>query len=299
MQKTNTMLNFIDRTAFEAVPIIGVRRHRLLTDGDGITALVGFHGCPLHCAYCLNPQCNSESGIQRWITPESLYKELRCDDFYFRSTGGGLCFGGGEPLLRYAFIKEFRKFCGDKWTIAVETSLNVPQKNLVALIDVIDEYIVDIKDWASSIYTRYTGADNNKVKENIEFLVQKGKADAIHIRVPLIPQYNTEQDVEHSIEQLTGLGITRFERFKYITESFPSQKNDIDGDTKMPIGKAICEVLKKVRLTIAEANQINYRPAVCNHKGNCSGTCPMCEYELKSLSEELWKRESEGKSINI
>lgn len=88
------MLNFIDRAAFEAVPIIGVRRHRLLTDGDGITALVGFHGCPLQCAYCLNPQCNSESGIQRWITPESLYKELRCDDFYFRSTGGGVCFGG-------------------------------------------------------------------------------------------------------------------------------------------------------------------------------------------------------------
>lgn len=36
--------------------IIGIARHRLSTDGDGVTALVAFHGCPIHCRYCLNPQ---------------------------------------------------------------------------------------------------------------------------------------------------------------------------------------------------------------------------------------------------
>ena len=36
--------------------IIGIARHRLSTDGDGVTTLVAFHGCPLHCHYCLNPQ---------------------------------------------------------------------------------------------------------------------------------------------------------------------------------------------------------------------------------------------------
>ena len=35
--------------------IIGIARHRLSTDGDGVTTLVAFHGCPLHCRYCLNP----------------------------------------------------------------------------------------------------------------------------------------------------------------------------------------------------------------------------------------------------
>ena len=38
------------------VPILGVNRHRLLIDGEGVTTLVAFHGCPLHCKYCLNPQ---------------------------------------------------------------------------------------------------------------------------------------------------------------------------------------------------------------------------------------------------
>ena len=36
--------------------IIGSARHRLSTDGDGVTTLVAFHGCPLRCRYCLNPQ---------------------------------------------------------------------------------------------------------------------------------------------------------------------------------------------------------------------------------------------------
>lgn len=38
-------------------PLIGIDRHRLATDGDGITTLVAFHECPLRCAYCINAQC--------------------------------------------------------------------------------------------------------------------------------------------------------------------------------------------------------------------------------------------------
>lgn len=288
----------IDKSIFEAIPIIGIRRHRLLTDGDGITTLVAFHGCPLHCAYCLNPQCNSKNGIQRWITPESLYEELRCDDIYFRSTSGGVCFGGGEPLLKYSFIKRFREICGCKWKIVVETSLNVPLNYVVELVDIVDEYIIDIKDWDETIYTHYTGAANNKVMENLEYLVKKGKTNAMAIRVPLIPKYNTEQDVEYSIEQLSSLGIKRFEKITYITDLTFNEAENTD-ESKIPVGKAICEVLKNVRYTISEANQIDYRPTTCNHKGNCLGTCPVCEFELKTLSDELWKRESEGKPINL
>ena len=37
--------------------IIGVSRHRLTTDGEGVTTLVAFNGCPLRCKYCLNKHC--------------------------------------------------------------------------------------------------------------------------------------------------------------------------------------------------------------------------------------------------
>lgn len=41
----------------EAVPFIGIDRHRLGVDGVGVTTLVAFHGCPLRCKYCLNRRC--------------------------------------------------------------------------------------------------------------------------------------------------------------------------------------------------------------------------------------------------
>ena len=40
-----------------SIPMIGICRHRLVTDGQGVTTLVAFHGCPLRCKYCLNAQC--------------------------------------------------------------------------------------------------------------------------------------------------------------------------------------------------------------------------------------------------
>lgn len=41
-----------DKTFF-----IGIRRHRLLTDGKGVTTLVGFSGCSLICKYCIDIVC--------------------------------------------------------------------------------------------------------------------------------------------------------------------------------------------------------------------------------------------------
>lgn len=36
-------------------PVAAIARHRLTTDGQGVTTLVAFAGCPLRCRYCLNP----------------------------------------------------------------------------------------------------------------------------------------------------------------------------------------------------------------------------------------------------
>lgn len=295
------MNTVVDEDIFSAVPVIGISRHRLLTDGNGITTLVAFHGCPLSCAYCINPNCNNNDGIIRWITPRSLYNEMKRDDFYFRSTGGGICFGGGEPLLQYDFIKKFKTICGNKWNITIETSLNAPLRYLQELYPFIDEYVVDIKDMSESIYSRYTKNDNSNVIRNLQYLANKSIFDHVLIRVPSIPGFNEEKDLDSSIEKLSLLGFHRFDRFKYIVndlnkvyDRLAHKEND-----QIPIGKAICEVLKKVRLTIAEANDIMYIPAICNHKGDCPGTCPKCEEELREISRILWTREANGLSINI
>lgn len=52
-------------------------------------------------------------------------------------------------------------------------------------------------------------------------------------------------------------------------------------------GKDICQMLKAVRREIAEKYDLHYEPAECNHQGDCSGTCPLCDAELKDLESQL------------
>lgn len=68
--------------------IIGIARHRLTTDGDGVITLVAFHSCPLRCRYCLNPQSLGDKSRFKENSPQSLYDEVRIDELYFLATNG-------------------------------------------------------------------------------------------------------------------------------------------------------------------------------------------------------------------
>ena len=196
-------------------PIIGISRLRMGTDGRGVTTLVAFHGCPLHCAYCLNPQCHEPTNKR--ITSEKLMKLLRKDELYFLASKGGVTFGGGEPYLHVGFIKEIMELGAKDWHTSVETSLNVPLDNLQELEPNIDEYIVDIKDMDGDTYKRYTLKDNNQVLDNLRWLIDNGHAQHIMCRIPLIPSYNSQEAQMKSRKVLSDMGITRFDFFRYKT----------------------------------------------------------------------------------
>ncbi len=195
--------------------IIGIARHRLSTDGDGVTTLVAFYGCPLRCHYCLNPQSLGDGSRFREYSPEELYAETRIDELYFIATNGGVTFGGGEPALRPEFIRAFRELCGPSWRLTLETSLNVPQENIEILLPVVDSWIVDIKDIDTDIYRRYTGKDNSRVLFNLRLIAETDRQNDCIIRLPLIPDYNTDDDREESRKALSSLGYTKFDLFTY------------------------------------------------------------------------------------
>lgn len=67
----------------------------------------------------------------------------------------------------------------------------------------------------------------------------------------------------------------------------------------MKRGKHICETLKGIRREIAEANEIDYSPTPCTHEGDCAGTCPACEQEMRWLERQLRLRQSLGKAVTI
>ena len=197
-------------------PFIAINRHRLTTDGEGVTTLVGFHGCPLHCEYCLNAQCLQADGVWCRLTPGALYSEVEIDDLYFVATGGGICFGGGEPLLRSDFIKAFAEIMNPEWKLTIETSLNVPLENVKAIASLVQMWYVDIKDMNPDIYKAYGCKENKQVVSNLQWLAANGYADKVIIRLPLIPEYNTDEDRQQSQQQLEEMGFTNFDKFNYI-----------------------------------------------------------------------------------
>ena len=198
--------------------MIGISRHRLAIDGEGVTTLVAFHGCPLRCKYCLNPQSLSKDTQCIEHTVEELIDEVRIDQLYFLATGGGITFGGGEPLLNYVYIKAFCRQCSKEWRISIESSLNVPRKNVEEVLPFVKEWIIDIKDMNSEIYKAYSGISNERVIDNLKWIASEHPEllSSITLRLPHIPNYNTDDDRNKSQAFLETLGYTKFDRFEYM-----------------------------------------------------------------------------------
>ena len=67
----------------------------------------------------------------------------------------------------------------------------------------------------------------------------------------------------------------------------------------MTRGKSICKVLRTIRTQVAQANEIKYEPHECHHQGECRGTCPACEAEMRYIEQQLDMRRLLGKAVTI
>lgn len=198
------------------VPLIGISRHRMVADGKGVTTLVAFHSCPLRCKYCLNGQCLRSDGVWREMDAQDILDAVMIDDLYFKATCGGIMFGGGEPLLRSGEIVRFCRLKPAEWQVYIETSLNVALSHLESVAPFINHYFIDIKDMNPDIYRLYTSADNLQVIENLHWLSSNIDVQKITIRLPHIPNYNSEADILESRRKLEVMGFKNFDIFDYI-----------------------------------------------------------------------------------
>lgn len=62
-------------------------------------------------------------------------------------------------------------------------------------------------------------------------------------------------------------------------------------------GKHTCRILKEIRRKIAEANDIEFVTSECRYQGDCSGTCPKCEAEVRYLERQLRMCQLMGKAV--
>ena len=196
-------------------PLLSLSRLRMGTDGAGVTTLIAGAGCPLSCRWCINKRLLQEARAES-VTAEELVERLRIDDLYFRATGGGVCFGGGESLLHADFLRRFREVCPAGWRVSAETSLAVPADSVCLAAEAVDFFIVDCKDMDEAIYRAYTGGDGALMRSNLRLLLSLVGPARIRVRVPRIPEYNTAEDQARSEAALRAMGVETVELFDYV-----------------------------------------------------------------------------------
>ena len=119
-------------------------------------------------------------------------------------TGGGVCFGGGEPTLYPEFIRQFRMACGSRWRLTVESALTCTEEVIPEMVRSVDRWIVDVKDLSEEIYEGYTGK-RNVIRSKLRVLLDAGAETTV--RVPHIPGYNSDADVARTIGELRSMGF--------------------------------------------------------------------------------------------
>lgn len=195
--------------------ISSVGRLRMGTDGEGIRTLVFADGCPLKCQYCINPFTWNGTREPMLLSAKEIYEKIIVDRPYILATNGGVTFGGGEPLLQPEMIRELRDLCEHEMSFYVETSLNVPYKNVELVADIIDRFYVDIKSMDPDIYKEYTGGELAIVIDNLNQLLQRVDSEKVIVRVPMIPGYSDTDKQMKAKEKLKKLGVSRFNMFTY------------------------------------------------------------------------------------
>ena len=101
----------------------------------------------------------------------------------------------------------------------IETSLNVSWERIELLVPYINQWIIDIKDSHQDIYKTYTGIDNSFVYENVQKLSEKVGKDKLVIRIPEIPEYNTEDNILASMEEYSEFGTLDIFKYRKMPQS--------------------------------------------------------------------------------
>ena len=173
-------------------------RRGVSKDGPGLRTCVFLKGCPLRCVWCHNPESQSAE-IERAVTTDEVcgrimsadevMAEVRRDAVFYDSSGGGVTFTGGEPMMQADFLFALASAAhADGIHVAVDTSGFAPWAAFERMLPVVDLFLYDLKCIDSGRHRELTGVENRLMLENLLRLDRAGAK--IWIRCPLVPGLN-------------------------------------------------------------------------------------------------------------
>lgn len=138
---------------------------------------------------------------------EDLLAELLRDRPFYESSGGGVTFSGGEPVLHAAFLGELLpRLRREGVHVAIETSGRYAWPMLEGLLPWVDLVLFDVKVMDPDEHRRLTRHGNAEIHDNLRRVLASGVP--VEVRMPVVPGRNTAGDnVEATARFLGGLGV--------------------------------------------------------------------------------------------
>lgn len=147
----------------------------------------------IDCGVCVDTCPALAHEATGWQTDvEAVMAEIRKDLPFYDTSGGGVTFSGGEPLMQAEFLLELLKACG-KLQIhrTVDTTGYGATTTLLEIARYVELFLYDLKHMDSGMHKHYTGVDNTLILENLAALSHAGHR--LRVRIPLIAGINDDQ----------------------------------------------------------------------------------------------------------
>lgn len=137
------------------------------------------------------------------MTTEEVFEEIKKDMVFYKNSGGGVTFSGGEPLLQGEFCLEVVKRCREEGIhTAIETSGYGEPQIAEELAGQLDLIFFDIKHSDPEIHKKLTGVSNERILENLRRMQKDAKT--IIVRTPIVPGYNDGEENVRRTAELCG-----------------------------------------------------------------------------------------------
>lgn len=151
----------------------------------------------------------------RYMTAAEVMSEIERDVSFYDSSGGGVTFSGGEPLLQADFLKALLEACRSaEIHTALDTSGFATWEILERVRPLVDLFLYDIKLMDPVRHRKYTLAFNLRILDNLQRLA--GLGHNIVVRVPIIPGINDDlENLRATGAFTTGLGLSRIDLLPY------------------------------------------------------------------------------------
>ena len=157
------------------------------------------------CGKCVDKCLGSAMVLYgKEITVNELLPMLLEDRDFYETSGGGVTLSGGECLRQSEFCAELLKRLKENGiNTAVDTCGYVSKEIIDKIIPFIDTFLYDVKAIDVDVHIKCTGKSNNRILENLKYIVSLDKA--VEIRIPYVPEYNDNQ-IEKIARFLKELG---------------------------------------------------------------------------------------------